>query len=283
MTADPGVTTDGIPVALSKRVRRITCPNPGVMTGPGTNTYLVGHDEIAVIDPGPDHPEHLDAIAAAVGDAVRWIVVTHTHPDHSPGAEPLRKRLRPDVLVLGFEPREGFDPDASIGDGHQIDADEFTLRAVHTPGHAGNHLCYLLEDERLLFSGDHIMNGSTVVITPPDGNMATYFASLDLVRALGAKAIAPGHGSLIDDPVAKVDEYLAHRRQREEKVAAALVAAGRGVTVNELLPVAYEDVDVARHKIAAFSLWAHLQKLVADGRASAADPDDLETTWQAVR
>ena len=280
--ADPGVTTDGIPVVLTKRVRRITCPNPGVMTGPGTNTYLVGHDEIAVIDPGPDQPEHLDAIAAAVGDAVKWIVVTHTHPDHSPGAEPLRRRLRPDVLVLGFEPREGFDPDASIPDGHAIDADEFTLRAVHTPGHAGNHLCYLLEEERLLFSGDHIMNGSTVVITPPDGNMATYFASLELVRALGVAAIAPGHGGLIEDPTAKVDEYLAHRRQREEKVAAALAAAARPVTVAELVPVAYDDVDEARHKIATFSLWAHLQKLVTDGRARAVDPDDLETTWQAV-
>ena len=277
MTAS--IRTDGVPVVVSKRVRRLTCPNPGVMTGPGTNTYLVGHDEIAVIDPGPDQPEHLDAIAAAVGDRVRWIVVTHTHPDHSPGAEPLRQRLRPDVLVLGFEPREGFDPDASIGHDHVIDADEFTLRAVHTPGHAGNHLCYLLEEERLLFSGDHIMNGSTVVITPPDGNMATYFASLELVRSLGVSAIAPGHGPLIDDPLAKIDEYVAHRLQREAKVAAALEAAGRPVTVAELLPVAYDDVDEARHKIATFSLWAHLQKLVADGRATAGDPDDLETTW----
>ena len=280
MTAE--IRTDGLPVVLSKRVRRITCPNPGVMTGPGTNTYLVGHDEIAVIDPGPDQPEHLDAIVAAVGDRVRWIVVTHTHPDHSPGAEPLRQRLRPDVLVLGYEPREGFDPDATIGDGHVIDADEFTLRAVHTPGHAGNHLCYLLEEERLLFSGDHIMNGSTVVITPPDGNMATYVASLDLVRSLGLSAIAPGHGGLIDDPVGKVDEYLAHRRQREEKVAAALAAAAGPVTVDELLPTAYDDVDESRHKIAAFSLWAHLQKLVAEGRATSPDPTDLATTWHAT-
>ena len=276
------VRTDGVPVVLSKRVRRITCPNPGMMTGPGTNTYLVGSDEIAVIDPGPDQPEHLDAIARAVGDRVRWIVVTHTHPDHSPGAEPLRQRLRPDVLVLGFEPREGFDPDASIGDGHTIDADEFALRAVHTPGHAANHLCYLLEDERLLFSGDHIMNGSTVVITPPDGNMATYFASLDRVRSLRLGAIAPGHGPLIDDPVGKIDEYLAHRREREEKVAAALAAAGGPVTVADLLRVAYDDVDDARHRIASFSLWAHLQKLVADGRATAGDPDDFETTWQSM-
>jgi glyoxylase-like metal-dependent hydrolase (beta-lactamase superfamily II) len=278
----PDITTDGVPVALSKRVRRITCPNPGVMTGPGTNTYLVGQEQIAVIDPGPDQPEHLDAVAAAGGDRIRWIVVTHTHPDHSPGAEPLRQRLRPDVLVLGFEPREHFDPDASIADGHVIDAPEFTLRAVHTPGHAANHLCYLLEEERLLFSGDHIMNGSTVVITPPDGNMATYLASLERVKALGLAAIAPGHGGLITDPAAKIDEYVTHRLAREETVAAALATAGGPVTAEQLVKVAYADVDESRHRIAVFSLWAHLQKLVTDGRATATDPDDLRTTWTSV-
>jgi glyoxylase-like metal-dependent hydrolase (beta-lactamase superfamily II) len=276
------IRTDGVPVALSKLVRRITCPNPGMMTGPGTNTYLVGQEEIAVIDPGPDQPEHLDAIAACGGDRIRWIVTTHTHPDHSPGSESLRKRLRPDVLVLGYAERDGFVPDATIGDGHVIDAKEFELRAVHTPGHAANHLCYLLESERLLFSGDHIMNGSTVVIIPPDGHMATYLASLQRVKDLRLRAIAPGHGDLITDPVAKIDEYVTHRLAREETVAAALVAHGGPATVAELLPVAYGDVDETRHKIATFSLWAHLQKLVADGRATAADVDDLETTWAAV-
>ena len=271
----------GVPVALSRLVRRLTCPNPGVMTGPGTNTYLVGLEEVAVIDPGPDDDGHLDSIVAAAGDRIRWIVVTHTHPDHSPGAEPLRKRLRPDVLVLGYEARDGFHPDAEIGDGHRIDGAEFTLRAVHTPGHAGNHLCYVLEEEGLLFSGDHIMNGSTVVITPPDGNMATYFASLDRVRSLGVTAIAPGHGALISDPVGKIDEYVAHRRQREEKVAAALAAAGGPVTVDELVPVVYADVDEARFPIARRSLWAHLRKLAEDGRASSSDVDDDAATWES--
>jgi glyoxylase-like metal-dependent hydrolase (beta-lactamase superfamily II) len=273
--------THGVPTALSGRVRRIVCPNPGVMTGPGTNTYLVGQEEIAVIDPGPDHAGHLDAVAAAGGDRIRWIVVTHTHPDHSPGAEPLRRRLRPDVLVLGYEERDGFDPDATIGDGHVIEGCEFHLRAVHTPGHASNHLCYLLEEEALLFSGDHIMNGSTVVITPPDGNMATYLSSLALVKDLRVRAIAPGHGDLIADPDAKLDEYVTHRLERESLVAAALAAAGRPVTVEDLVSTVYADVDESRHKIAVFSLWAHLQKLVTDGRATAADPDDLKTTWEA--
>jgi glyoxylase-like metal-dependent hydrolase (beta-lactamase superfamily II) len=272
--------THGRPVAISKRVRRIVAPNPGVMTGPGTNTYLIGNAEIAVIDPGPNDDAHLDAIVAAGGERIRWILVTHTHSDHSPGAEPLRKRLRPDVLVLGFEAgRDKFDPDAEIGEGHTIDADEFTLRALHTPGHASNHLCYLLEEEALLFSGDHIMNGSTVIIAPPDGNMSAYLASLARVRDLGVNAIAPGHGGVITDPAAKIDEYVSHRLAREEMVAAALATKARA-TVEELVPLVYQDVDRSRYGIAKFSLWAHLQKLLTDGRAVCERPDDVNAVWE---
>ena len=270
----------GRPTVISKRVRRIVAPNPGVMTGPGTNTYLVGHDEVAVIDPGPADDAHLDAIAAAGGGRIRWIVVTHTHSDHSPGAQPLRERLRPDVLVLGFEGgRDGFDPDAEIGDGHAIDATEFTLRALHTPGHASNHLCFVLDEERLLFSGDHIMNGSTVVIAPPDGDMAAYLASLARLRSLSLSAIAPGHGAVIDDPIAKIDEYVKHRLAREEAVAAALASAAPA-TVEQLVPIVYRDVAESLYPIARFSLWAHLRKLQQEGRAAAPDPDDLSTVWE---
>ena len=270
----------GRPVAISKRVRRLTAPNPGVFTGPGTNTYLIGTAEIAVIDPGPDDPGHLDAIAAAGGDRIRWIVVTHTHPDHSPGAAPLRERLRPDVLVLGFEGgRDNFDPDAEIGEGHTIDADEFTLRAVHTPGHASNHLCYFLEDERLLFSGDHIMQGSTVVITPPDGDMGVYLRSLERLKSMGIAAIAPGHGLVVDDPAAKIEEYITHRLAREATVVEALRGKSPA-TVSDLVPLVYTDVDESRHRIAQFSLWAHLRKLRDDGVATAGDPDDLNTIWR---
>ena len=271
--------TPGRVVSVTKRVRRIVAPNPGVMTGPGTNTYLVGHEQIAVIDPGPDDDGHLDAIASAGGNAIRWIIVTHTHSDHSPGAEPLRKRLRPDVLVLGFDGRDGFDPDADIHDGHTIDADEFTLRALHTPGHASNHLCYLLEEERLLFSGDHIMSGSTVVIAPPDGDMAAYLASLERLKAYALRAIAPGHGDVIDDPAAKIDEYVSHRLAREAAVAAALAEAGPA-TVEELVPRVYADVDASLFPIARFSLWAHLRKLRGEGRAATTEPDDLEALWE---
>lgn len=273
--------TPGRPTVLGRLVRRIVAPNPGVMTGPGTNTYLVGLDEIAVIDPGPDDASHLDAIAACGGERIRWIVVTHTHPDHSPGAAALRERLSPSVLVLGFDARDGFDPDGDIGEGHVVDANEFRLRAIHTPGHASNHLCYLLEEERLLFSGDHIMNGSTVVIAPPDGDMAAYLRSLHRIRELGLSAIAPGHGDLITDPDAKIDEYIHHRLAREEAVAAALTAAGVA-TVEELVPAVYQDVNEALYPIARFSLWAHLRKLLDDGRATTADADDLTSRWEPV-
>ncbi|MDQ3107909.1 MAG: MBL fold metallo-hydrolase [Actinomycetota bacterium] len=261
----------------------MTCPNPGVMTGPGTNTYLVGTDEVVVIDPGPDHPEHLDLLAATVGDRARWIVTTHTHPDHSPGAEPLRGRLvqgdATEVQVLGYEARDGFEPDHAIGDGHVIEGLGFRLRAVHTPGHAGNHLCFLLEEEGLLFSGDHIMGGSTVVIGPPDGDMTTYLASLAKVRDLGVTAIAPAHGDVITAPTAKIDEYVAHRLAREAKVADALAAAGP-TTVDALVPLVYADVDAARFPIARRSLWAHLRKLALDGRATSTDVDDDGATWE---
>jgi glyoxylase-like metal-dependent hydrolase (beta-lactamase superfamily II) len=270
----------GAVVSLSSRVRRIVAPNPGVMTGPGTNTYLVGREDLAVIDPGPDIPEHLDAVAAAGDGRIRWILVTHTHSDHSPGAAPLRERLAGQATLLGYDERDGFVPDSELRDGNCVEGSGFRLRALHTPGHASNHLCYFLEEERLLFSGDHIMSGSTVVIGPPDGDMAAYLRALEAVRALDAVAIAPGHGRVIDDPEAKIDEYLTHRLMREEAVAAALLAAGAPLTVEELVPIVYTDVNAALHPIARFSLWAHLRKLVEDGRARAGDADDLATTWE---
>src|SRR5947209_12812811 len=153
--------TPGVACALSPLVRRVLAPNPGLMTGPGTNTYLVGIDEIAVIDPGPDDQQHLDTVAACGGDRIRWILVTHTHPDHSPGARGLKARTG--APILGFDQRDDFEPDETIGEGYCLEATEFRLRAVHTPGHASNHLCYLFEQQHMLFSGDHIMEGSTVV------------------------------------------------------------------------------------------------------------------------
>lgn len=271
--------TPGVATALSSTVRRVVAPNPGVMTGPGTNTYLVGTDELAVIDPGPDDESHRQAILAAAGAApVRWILTTHTHPDHAPGAAALREATG--ARVFGFEARDGFDPDGVLGDGDEVgEGPGLPLRAVHTPGHASNHLCFLQSDSSLLFSGDHVMSGSTVVISPPDGDMAQYLASLARVAGLGLAAIAPGHGGLITSPDAALATLIEHRLAREARVLDALRTAGEA-TIDELVPAVYADVDASRHPIARFSLWAHLRKLVDDGLATTTDREDIGARWQ---
>jgi glyoxylase-like metal-dependent hydrolase (beta-lactamase superfamily II) len=270
--------TPGVASALSPLVRRVLAPNPGLMTGPGTNTYLVGIDEVVVIDPGIDDEGHLNAIVGCGGDRIRWIVCTHTHPDHSPGAAKLKERTGAEVLA--FESRDGLDIDTPLADGDRIEATEFRLRAVHTPGHASNHLCYLLEQERLLFSGDHIMQGSTVVIAPPDGDMAAYLTSLERLRTLKLRAIAPGHGHIIEDPKAVIDEYVSHRLDRERQVLNALRAGDTtAAAIVDRLYVGLIDALVPR---ARQSVHAHLRKLVADGRVDTADIDDLEGAWTPV-
>jgi glyoxylase-like metal-dependent hydrolase (beta-lactamase superfamily II) len=258
----PEVLVPGVARALTPLVRRIVAPNPGKMTGPGTNTYLVGIDEIAVVDPGPDDPGHLDAIAGCGGDRIRWIVCTHTHPDHSPGAAGLKERTGAEVLA--WDSRDGLVVDTKLRAGDRIEATEFRLTAVHTPGHASNHLCYMLEEEHVLFSGDHIMQGSTVVIRPPDGNMAQYLDSLAAVRAMRIKAIAPGHGRLIDDPKAVIDDYIEHRQARERQILDLVTASGP-VKIDDLVEVIYADVDPELHPVARFTVHAHLLKLAKEG------------------
>ncbi|CAN5770284.1 MBL fold metallo-hydrolase [soil metagenome] len=289
---DPAATTDepvrpalvpDVPVALGKLVRRVLCGNPGMMTGPGTNTYLIGIDEVAVIDPGPADDAHLDAVAAAGSGRINWIVLTHTHPDHSPGAAGLRERTG--AQVLAFADRDGLICDRHLADGDTVEGTEFTLQALHTPGHASNHLCFLLERERMLFSGDHVMDGSTVVISPPDGDMGAYLASIERLAAWqpALRSIAPAHGHLIEDPKAKLADYLHHRLDREAQVLAALRQAGPGGAGTAALVAAiYTDVPEALHPVARFSVWAHLRKLAGDGPAVAVDPDDPDTTWTAA-
>ena len=283
---DPGVVRDVAP-----GVRRLIAPNPGIMTGPGTNTYLMGDDRVAVIDPGPDDDAHLDALLAAVGDRLGWVVVTHTHVDHSPLSARLAAATGAEVLGFGPAPAgtqrhhldahdQTFVPDRRLGDGDQLITPEVTITAVHTPGHASNHLCFELAGTGLLFSGDHVMAGSTVVIAPPDGDMAAYLTALERVRDLRPRRIAPGHGAMIDDPGAVLDGYLAHRRSREAQVLDALSRAGAtGATPVDLVEVLYTDVPVALHPVARYSVWAHLRKLADEGRAAGVDPDDLEAPW----
>ena len=258
-------------VRLSELVRRVTAPNPGVMTGPGTNSYIVGRRELAVIDPGPESAAHLAALRAAVGEKLRWIVCTHTHRDHSPCAHALRRETGADVLGFATVPDDGrqdteFKPDRALVEGDSLASPEFTLRAVHTPGHASNHLCYLLEGAGLLFTGDHVMQGSTVVISPPDGDMTDYLASLERLLSLQLTAIAPGHGHVIDKPHDEVRRLIAHRLKREQKVVDAL-ARRKPATLDELLPMVYDDVPERIHPVARRSLAAHLIKLERDGRA----------------
>ena len=260
--------------ALSPYVRRIVAENPSAMTGPGTNTYLLGIDEIAVIDPGPDTDEHLDAITGCGGDRIRWILLTHTHPDHAPGAARLKARTGAEVCA--FDDRDETPVDRTLGDAETIETTEFRIRAIHTPGHASNHLCYLLEEERTLFSGDHIMDGSTVVIAPPDGDMAAYLQSLQKVRIKRLKAIAPGHGHLITDPFAKIDEYVEHRLAREAQILDAVQRAG-STTIPDLVAAIYPDLVEELVPRAGQSVHAHLRKLADEGRVAGSDADGVWT------
>lgn len=263
-------------VQLSPLVRRITANNPGMLTGPGTNTYLVGNQDIAVIDPGSADRVHLDAILQACNGRLKWVIVTHTHPDHSPGAQALRDATGAELIgnLLHDEDQDpGFRPQRGFAHDEIFKTDEFTLRALLTPGHVENHICYLLEEEKLLFSGDHLMEGVTVVIIPPHGDMKDYLDSLHMLRDYPIDAIAPGHGEVILDPQREINSVSRHRQMRESKVLRVLADCKSG-TLDTLTPPVYDDVDPARHKIARYSLWAHLEKLKRDGLV-----DEVGGTW----
>lgn len=275
--SDPEETGDscfvlqpGVAKRLDRRVTRIIAPNPGLMTGPGTNTYLVGEAELAVIDPGPAIDSHLERILAAGAGRIRWILATHTHMDHSPATAALKAATGATVLgrpaPAGSNQDQGFAPDRVLSHGERLAVEDLSLRAIHTPGHASNHLCYLLEETKMLFTGDHVMQGSTVVINPPDGDMRAYLASLQKLLEEDIAIIAPGHGYLIGAPHKEVRRLVAHRLAREAKVTTALARRG-AATIEELLPEVYDDVPARLHPVAARSLLAHLEKLVAEGRA----------------
>ena len=253
---------------LSGRVRRIVAPNPGPMTGPGTNTYIVGESDLVLVDPGPAVPSHIDAILTCVGDRLRYIACTHTHPDHSPAAAVVADATGAELI--GRTTADDRHQDLSFRPASQIDDDEciagkdWTLRAIRTPGHVDNHVCYLLEEEGMVFAGDHIMNGSTVVIVPPGGNMADYIASLRRLLDYQVKVVAPGHGELIQDCRGEVEKLVRHRLMREAKVFAALDQ--RPQSLDELVVNVYDDVDPMMHEWAKLSLLAHLIKLEGEGR-----------------
>ena len=280
------------PVQLLRNVQRLTAPNAGFMTGPGTNSYLVGdaHTGFIAIDPGPADADHLVRLWRAAlhpdgsGGNIAMIVCTHSHPDHSPGAAPLKALCdgRPPILGLPSAPTaraaSAFAPDrmlqnqellALIPRGLEVNfASKHTLQVVHTPGHAANHLCLLLVEDGLLFSGDHILNGSTTVVDPPDGNMADYLDSLDTLLALcqqhDVQFILPAHGHVLGGSQAAacgaITHLKAHRLKREAKIAAVVAAHPNG-TVDDWLPLAYDDVPPRAWPVAKRSLLAHLERI----------------------
>ncbi len=269
----------GPAVRLSPRLIRVTAPNGSMMTGPGTNTYFIGggeRNEWAVLDPGPDDAAHVRAIVDAAPGPIRWIFVTHTHKDHSPAAQALRAHTG--AQLLGMAPRHAewqdtaFVPDVALAGGEvfRLPGDS-TLRVVHTPGHAGNHLCYLLDEELMLFTGDHVMQGSTVVINPPDGDMGAYLRSLRELLRLDIDWLAPGHGFLMAQPRRAMQQIIDHRLRREAKVLQAF-DDGRSQSLEALLAIVYDDVPPQLHAMARRSLLAHLLKLRDDRRIVEASP-----------
>lgn len=280
----------GVPVRLAPGLIRITAPNGGVMTGPGTNSYLLdcgsdrdGTSTWALIDPGPDDPMHLHPVLEHLPGRLVAILATHTHVDHSSAARRLKAMSGAPIYGREADHRAGQDPDFRPdiglrgGERLQLGAD-LALRVIHTPGHASNHLCFLDEPRRLLFTGDHVMQGSTVVINPPDGDMAAYLDSLQrLAERAGAVGgfdwIAPGHGFLMDGPAGVLKALIEHRRRREEKVMTALRAAATDApaSLDALLAQLYDDVSAHRHALAARSLLAHLVHLQAQGRVHCKD------------
>lgn len=269
---------------LASNLQRLVAPNPSPLTGPGTNTYVVGSGpSYLVVDPGPDDTTHVDRILAATNGRISHVLCTHSHPDHSPGAAALKARTQ--AVVLGQPaPRDehqddSYRPDRTLDDGDFIEVSGAGVRALHTPGHASNHVCLLFEAEGWLLTGDHLMNGSTVVILPPDGSMRLYLESLRRLRTLPLTALLPGHGAVMPDPLGEIDRVIAHRLQRESKVVAGLLQLGGAATLGELVPIVYADTPVALHPLARYSLLAHLQKLVEERRVA---QDGERWAWLAA-
>ena len=272
--------TPGVAGALSPLVRRIVAPNPSLMTGPGTNTYLVGIDEVAVIDPGPDDAGHIEAIiGASMRERIRWVLVTHHHSDHSAGVARLVRETGAEVVAFGAPKGVDVDwaPDRRATDGEVIEGTEWGLEVLHTPGHASDHLCFFLEEERVLFTGDTVLSGSTTVIAPPDGSMAAYLQSLERMRKRRLSRLCPGHGDVIEDPKAVLAEYVEHRLARESQILDALREGP--AKIGDLVGRIYVDVPEALHPVAARSVHAHLVKLKAEGRVSGRDAN---SAWKVA-
>jgi glyoxylase-like metal-dependent hydrolase (beta-lactamase superfamily II) len=255
------------------RIIRVLAPNADVYTLDGTNTWVVGDSPSIVIDPGPDMPEHLDEVAATAG-AVAAVVVTHDHPDHAPGAPALAARVRAPLYAFRLEGAE------RLRDGQVVRAGDVSLRAVHTPGHTSDHVVLFEAGSGALFTGDAVVGRGTSFIDPPGGDLVQYLRSLERMRGLGARTIYPGHGPVVFDAPAKLDEYVRHRAEREEQVVAALVAGP--ATITDMVEQIYDAYPAEVRPLAARSVLAHLLKLEAEGRATRTGRGD-DARWSSMQ
>lgn len=277
--AEPGKATrlEGFNTSVSRILGR----NPGPMTGPGTNSYLIGDKVQCLLDPGPRDDAQFESFMTAIGsNRLAYILVTHTHGDHSPGALQLQEATGAELVGLPAPEVPGHD--RSFKPGRQwlhnevIDCGDYSIRLLHTPGHVSNHICFLLQEEQLLFTGDHILQGTTSVILPPDGDMAAYLESLQSLQTLPLQALAPGHGELMLEPQAEIRNLVAHRLRREQKVLTSLENLG-AVTLDDLVLRVYDDVAPHLLPWAKRTLLAHLLKLQQEARVSCE-----QQLWQVV-
>jgi len=275
-------------------IRRVIAPNMGPFTFTGTGTYVIGEGKVAVIDPGPLLQPHVEALLAGLeGETVTHILITHTHMDHSPAAAPLKEATGAETY--GYGPHGGnrsgekveeggdwaFEPDHRVGHGDIIEGDGWSFEAVHTPGHTSNHLCFQYREAKALFSGDHVMGWSTSVITPPDGNMADYMASLRLLLDRDDAVYWPTHGAPITDPKPFVRAFIAHREEREEQIMQCLRTDARYIPA--MVKVMYANVDAMLHPAAARSVLAHLIHMIERGTVVASTPEPaLNSLYTAV-
>ena len=284
----------GVCDQVSPMIRRVVARNPGPFTFTGTGTYIIGQGQVAVIDPGPDMDEHLEAIlAATAGETITHILVTHHHLDHSPLSKPLQARTGATIYgcaVRGLPTQsdvrmeagddDNFTPDVDVCKGGVIEGAGWTLEAIPTPGHTSNHICYALRQENVVFSGDHIMGWSTTVISPPDGDMGDYFASLELIKARGFATLWPTHGPPVREVGSFVQAYIDHRKAREAQIIGALA---QGCTrIKAMVPVLYKDVDPRLHPAAAHSVLAHMIQLVRDGRVLCDGEPGLDSDYRVA-
>lgn len=287
----------GVAQPLSPHVRRLVARNPGPLTFKGTNVYVIGRGEVAVIDPGPDDERHVEELLRALkGERITRLLVTHTHRDHSGAVARLKALtgaetygLRPSGAVRGAyrlgEPGmiggsfadEAFVPDVPLDDGDEVQGLGWKLAAVHTPGHAPDHICYALPQEKGLFTGDHVMPWNTSVIAPPEGNMRQYMASLDALMQRDDEVFYPGHGGRVRKPKQLVRAYILHRQMREQSIFEALGEGHRGV--DSLVSLLYKDIETDMRGAAALSVLAHLEHLEALGRATRLDGEGLQALF----